>query len=524
MEFELNAQFTVAWPVWAGGYPSPEQALDAMNRARERLRDNFSSVLRSYLDTPFTILDLGFDLGGYTPIENLRPKSQPPNSLHIYLKMRTTALSFSRYETLDWGLQGLVVGLGNSLESFSRLIMGSGSIYDVRGRFETRLDVRLPMGGETISSRFSSSAPAYIERMLSLPGNTKRDTISLAEWVDSQVDTGSAQPLHKLGPWASAVHEVLQSEQRAASLIANTFWQSYVRSRAFVRDLKMIHVNPAAVFQQEILVVAHGLFRYSLLLTDPGLSEGTRAFKADVNRNELIAGWGAAAQSHGLSQSFAKLESDLFPLPVLAPSHVLNEVVGSQNFSVLVTPPLAEEATSIPFPHVPVQCDGKLSTAGAYVQDEMHRVGVTAAAHALAPYTPITVDGQPGDVVSRDALTDSCFVHVPGLVTRPNPSHGPLRLAPRQHDPVTFEGAVTQSGRGQVVAWNYELPAIDPNLQQTVRTDQVTSQGDSGAALLDSSGYIVGFAHSRSGMSSGPTYSSWIWAAAVFQRHGLTPY
>jgi hypothetical protein len=74
------------------------------------------------------------------------------------------------------------------------------------------------------------------------------------------------------------------------------------------------------------------------------------------------------------------------------------------------------------------------------------------------------------------------------------------------------------------VAFNYELPYLDPNLQQTVRTEQVTSQGDSGAALVDSNGYVLGFAHSRSAPNAPFAYSSWIWADAVFQKLNVTIY
>jgi hypothetical protein len=63
---------------------------------------------------------------------------------------------------------------------------------------------------------------------------------------------------------------------------------------------------------------------------------------------------------------------------------------------------------------------------------------------------------------------------------------------------------------------------LDPNLQLTVRTDDVTIGGDSGAALIDSDDYILGFAYSRSAVSAPAAYSSWIWADAVFHQLGLT--
>lgn len=347
----------------------------------------------------------------------------------------------------------------------------------------------------------------------------------LSQWMDSQVNPSPGVMLDSLGPVTLSVREILQSEQHTSTLVANTFWQSYVESPAFSRDLGKIGVLPGSVRKHEILVVAHGVYRCSLLLTDNTLKVGeVRSFDVTQNRNELAGGWMLAARSRSSALVTIAGRVEFPTLPLLAPSQVLAEVVNAQPFSVVVTAPMEEEATSVPSPHVLVQCVPHDSSAGAYVQDAIHRVGVTAAEHAVPVGANVVVDGQPGIVLSRDVLTDSCFIHVPTLVPRGKQSHGPLRLAPRQHELVTFEGAATPAGVTNIVAWNYELPYLDPNLQQTVRTDQVTSQRDSGAALIDSSGYLVGFAHSRSAANAVAAYSSWIWADAVFHRHDLSIY
>jgi hypothetical protein len=537
-ELDLRAQFSLAWSVWAGGYPQPEEALGVLRGLREQLQRSVVQHLETYLGANFEVLDLQFQIGGYRPIKGLWPNSRPPNSLDIFLTARATSSALSRYGGVANGIESLVTSLSNSIKAFSQENMPGArrgaNAYDVEARWETRPEVSIsaskeqmpstqPFGAPTVSVRVAERS-SRLDNASKAPRETG-DTMSLAAWVDTQVEAGPGQSLYSLGPVGSAVHQMLQSEQHTSTLIANTFWQSYVHSGAFVRDLVKIQVRPTTVFLHEILVVAHGMDRYTLLLQDPNLvGSEVRAFRINARLDELFAGWGVLVQSHRLLQSSFTSEGDLFPVPLLAPSHVLKEVVDSQSFSVLVSAPFAEENTSVPSPHVPVSCVGNLSTAGVYVQDSMHRIGVTAAEHAVPPSSPVTVDRLPGTIISRDALTDSCFIHVPQLVPRPIPSHGPLRLAPRQHDTVTFEGAATKAGKAQIVAWNYELPAIDRNLQQTVRTDQVTSQGDSGAALLDSEGYIVGFAHSRSATGGRPTYSSWIWAAAVFQKHGLTAY
>jgi hypothetical protein len=347
----------------------------------------------------------------------------------------------------------------------------------------------------------------------------------LSKWMDSQVDPTPGVMLDGVGPTTMFVRDILQSEQHTSTLVANTFWQSYVESPAFSRDLAKVGARPGSVRKHEILVVAHGIFRCSLLLTDDALAAGeVRSFEVTPNKNELASGWMVVARSHSAFAEKLFVATEFPTLPLLAPSQVLPEVVNAQPFAVVVAAPMEEEFTSVPSPHAPVACLAHVSTAGAYVQDAMHRIGVTAAEHAVPAGTNVTVDGLPGVVLGRDVLTDSCFVHVPLLVPRRKESHGPLRLAPRQHEPVTFEGAATAAGVTNIVAWNYELPYLDPNLQQTVRTDMVTSQRDSGAALLDGSDFIVGFAHSRSAASAVAGYSSWIWADAVLSRHGLSIY
>lgn len=347
----------------------------------------------------------------------------------------------------------------------------------------------------------------------------------LSQWIDSQVAPSPGVMLDSVGPTTRFVREILKSEQHTSTLVANTFWQSYVESAAFSRDLTKIGVVLSSVHKHEILVVAHGIYRFSLLLTDDSLSDSkVRSFVVSPNPNELAAGWMVAARSRPAVTGRFVAPTEFPTLPLLAPSQVLPEVVNSQPFCVVVAAPMEEEVTSVPSPHVPVQCSPHDSTAGAYVQDAMHRIGVTAAEHAVPVGSSVTVDGLPGVVLGRDVLTDSCFIHVPSLVPRRKVSHGPLRLAPRQHESVTFEGAATPAGASKIVAWNYELPYLDPNLQQTVRTDLVTSQRDSGAALMDGSNYIVGFAHSRSAANAVAGYSSWIWADAVFHRHGLNIY
>jgi hypothetical protein len=115
----------------------------------------------------------------------------------------------------------------------------------------------------------------------------------LSQWMDLQVVPSPGVMLDSAGPTTLLVREILQSEQHTSTLIANTFWQSYVESATFSRDLTSIGVLPNSVRKYEILIVAHGVYRCSLLLTDDSLNAGdVRSFVVKTNRNELAAGWG----------------------------------------------------------------------------------------------------------------------------------------------------------------------------------------------------------------------------------------
>ena len=212
------------------------------------------------------------------------------------------------------------------------------------------------------------------------------------------------------------------------------------------------------------------------------------------------------------------------------------EARASQSFELLVAPRVGEELTAVPSPALTVDANAgaSVSSAGVFASDSVGRIGVTAAAHAIPSGATVTVGGTAATVQARedDPKYDACFVEVPtfapgagGIPKNSRRSHGALKLAPRLNDPVEFEGAGSGSSPVPVTyirAINYELPYIDPNLQQTVRTDRVTARSDSGAALIDDQDYVVGFAHSRSATNAAVTYSSWIWARAVVEKLNLT--
>jgi hypothetical protein len=196
-----------------------------------------------------------------------------------------------------------------------------------------------------------------------------------------------------------------------------------------------------------------------------------------------------------------------------------------------------------PAPALPVRMlgdPGPVATAGVIGTDDEGRVLAVTARHAVADALHLqahdldsqdaglylAVDLWRATVLDIDAVTDSCLLafaapaHAAGFWSGSGHA-GPLKIAPAEHRPATFDGAV--SGHKQTMIRGYDLSVLDPSpyLSSKVYTDPDTIPGDSGAALIDSDDHIVGFACSRSAFGAPLEFSTWSWADQVLARHGL---
>ena len=358
--------------------------------------------------------------------------------------------------------------------------------------------------------------------------------MNISDYVESRVERLPSVLLDSVGEATHQVHERTGAEALTWPLVAGAFWQSYLESDAYWRDLTRNQLDLVPVGSGESLMVVHGDYdgRFSLLLFSEGVREPV-SFLAEPKKSDIEEGWNRANYRRGDSNAVSELEAAIDPQRIqqayaLSPD-VAIEASQAQRFCVLVVPPVEEELTSVPFPGISIDVGKSSSTAGVLARDRVGRVGITTAAHAVPADADVKVGGYPAAIWARedDDKYDCCFIEWPvfGPPNQVRPSHGPLRLAPRANDEATFYRVGSPSPTmTHVRAFNVELPYIDSNLQQTVRTDQVTARGDSGAALIDGDDYILGFAHSRSAASAPLTYSSWIWADAIFKKLGLTIY
>ncbi|MCO6458755.1 MAG: hypothetical protein J5I93_25895 [Pirellulaceae bacterium] len=357
--------------------------------------------------------------------------------------------------------------------------------------------------------------------------------MNLSEWMDQEVAwRGRPEFLPDRGPAAGRVAGATGNEDRANLLLGGLFWQSYLASKAVERNVPSDLLR--YVVEAEPMIVFHGSGLFTLLLEAPGL-EKVVTVPASPTAGELEEGYFRYRSGwyfpESLSRRVSSIETsrnrELVHSQYQLSIEALWEVQGAQQPFVLTFADLPAENTSgLGGGPLEVRDPGGQfgpSTAGCWVQDTQGRTGVTAAAHAVPGVGgTVEVEGVPGTVRAHDpGFTDSAFVELALPGPSPNVSRGPLKKAPRQHGTCHFVGCRSQRQNAVVFAFNYELPAVDLDLQQRVVTDRVTARGDSGAGLLDDDGYLLGFAHKRSASSANPSWSSWIWALAVFEKHQL---
>jgi hypothetical protein len=342
-----------------------------------------------------------------------------------------------------------------------------------------------------------------------------------------------------LGPWPTAVlpyagpasqelTSITQNETRAQPLIASLFWQAFTSLDAYTQLLSSLGLRPEDRANRQELVVRHSSTpfwsRYDLMVLDPGFSGGQPAVSTVEVRPQELA---EAAEEYwnGLE------ERNRMPGELGGPSlvgKVVAEAAQAQRFQVIVTRPPSTIPTAIaPTPAwevVPQLGEGSNASAGVVAIDGAGRHGVTSANHAFAEKAhDVTVAGVPGTICSRHPVSDSCFIAVSMANPVGQAVQGPLSgISPGEGQIVTFHGTASGSQSTFVTGWDKGIPfEIRPWGRLRVLTKPATNPGDSGAALLDGTGKVIGFAFDRTGYDAPVEYSAWIWAEFIYAAHGL---
>lgn len=341
--------------------------------------------------------------------------------------------------------------------------------------------------------------------------------MDLQQFMANYGSRSAGADLTNVGPASSSVFARLNNEGRTRSTIATFFWRSFLSSRLYPYMLRKLGASPKALAEARVVLVPRDQdYRYDLLVFDPGWSSARKPEAIAVGPNLLMP--------TDLDPGAHKAARQGVPLAIgVDYLDVVREVVRSapDPFTLVLAPQPSSELLSCPSPAVHVDdLAGQDSTAGVIVecQQSAGTYGVTAALHGIAgPSAVVHVDGQQGTVQRIDAVTDAAFISLP---TKPNhpvtTCQGIMSgVLPRGQEGASFEGQTSGQRSTVICGWDPQLPNPSRHRQGLIYTRRDSQPGDSGAALVTSDGWIVGFAFERSLPNEVPAQCSWIWAASA---------
>jgi hypothetical protein len=354
---------------------------------------------------------------------------------------------------------------------------------------------------------------------------------NVPELFDNLVGNEGGKDLSLAGPRSEVLGSLLENKQLTTQLVSTFFWQSYV-GRSSTELIRTVRTTEASKEAPIVYIVRHGVgqSRHDLLIFDPHLSsDEVKHGSVEVSPADLRAGWQNFRNAYDLTDKSAPQWLSGFNL--LDVPEIAVEAMSTQRYFFIAMHPPKIVWTSggvESFPQIPSGAlavskkaqSKKLSTAGVVSSDEQGRTGVTTALHSFKKHgTTVFVEGIQGTVRAKDLITDSCFIELNHSQLPPfGKCNGPLTgVTPGRGESVWFTG-IAQDGKVEthVEGWTPELPWYIPDVQARIITPPVTNPGDSGAALMNQKGHVIGFAYYRTGFNAKSPHSAWIWAESVF--------
>ncbi|MRG48571.1 hypothetical protein GFS24_25870 [Chitinophaga sp. SYP-B3965] len=320
------------------------------------------------------------------------------------------------------------------------------------------------------------------------------------------------------------LHDIIRNEGKTENLLASFFWQIMIRAMGIPIDAEMY-------------VVPHGNAQYSLVLFGPNEMEPRSISLVDeTDKEDLLEGY--ALWRHQMQNDLKQVDNTGYLQEIISQvdEDYAIEINRKMNMQMIFAtkPEIVYTDTLLttlgsPCPVVTAAIGGKpLSTAGIFTSDNQGRFGATVAWHSvkdiLINTTQIYINDESAQIVSTDQISDSCFAvfDQPVVKSAFNNIGGTLSgLCPRPYDPVTFQGITSGFKQTIITGLSPDIPCVLPYSQLKVMTAPETNPGDSGAALIDRDGKVMGFSFYRTAINQQPEYSCWIWADSVYKAHNL---
>jgi hypothetical protein len=281
------------------------------------------------------------------------------------------------------------------------------------------------------------------------------------------------------------------------------------------------HSDPGNSEKRTLFVPPREGLPPALLILDPELDRSETRRITDGLSVPFMA---LAAQWH--SDALPSGEEKVRDLFMSDPGR-LREALRIAQPEVVVARKPRMERLCVPSPFHEVRTQAERSTAGIYCRDPSGRVGITACYHGTGPAgTQVTVDGLPSTVAVANEVQDIVFIPLPDqLVPRIRAGiRGVLSdRTPSQYDFARFEGATSGPTETTISSHDAALLRRRPTVQLKVQTQANTEKGDSGSALIDRDGQVLGFAFEKSAYGEVPQITDWIWAANALAAIDVVP-
>src|SRR5438093_13704239 len=134
----FRARFTVAWPIWAGGYPNQREALDTLAAYEDIVMRDVKERVNSLLGQGFTLSAFQYYAGSHNPIVGLWPRTHDPNSITFLIEVEANSETLLAHKDLTNKITDVAGDLEGMIATFFRTYMPhaqeGANIYDVESR------------------------------------------------------------------------------------------------------------------------------------------------------------------------------------------------------------------------------------------------------------------------------------------------------------------------------------------------------------------------------------------------------
>ncbi|WP_420401361.1 hypothetical protein [Flagellimonas sp.] len=360
-----------------------------------------------------------------------------------------------------------------------------------------------------------------------------------------------------------AIGNLIGNREDAKSFLATSTWQTLIESPEFRTLYSDNREAKSNILNREKYIVSLSKDSYGLLIFDPdfsGKEPGVFDLASSITSNSVASGFQAwkrkmrnAVNRQRKYLSLGQRSNNSTALVVqkhdntyrffnknilkITDFDLFKDVIANFSWPVIITKPPIQKVTNVyqSLSNRVREFDGGYylgSLAGVCTYNSNHEFGATIPLHSFknievkVDKTRVYIGGFPGTISSVDKVSDSCFVKFdPGITSIPHTMrvNGPIvGVSPRQHEKCSFINKKRDNVSAEIVGWSPTINYFNANNQVKVLTNPVTNPGDSGAALMDSSQNVIGFAFFRTAVGETFEYSAWIWAASVFKAHKLT--